>query len=77
MLIHNNATGHSNGELWNLNAEKIFSESQGDKVNLLPLESKNEINLFQRFILNAKPLNREKHVFCVHFRFQNTCFTFW
>ena len=22
-LIHNNAMGHSNGKLWNLNAEKI------------------------------------------------------
>ena len=34
MLIHNNATGHSNGKLWNLNAEKIekiFSQSQGLK----------------------------------------------
>ena len=34
MLIHNNATGHSNGKLWNLNAEKIekiYSQSQGLK----------------------------------------------
>ena len=48
MLIHNNATGHSNGKLWNLNAEKIekniFSISRSDKVNHLPLESKNENN---------------------------------
>ena len=32
MLIHNNAMGHSNGKLWNLNAEKIekiFFQSQG------------------------------------------------
>ena len=32
ILIHNNATVHSNGKLWNLNAEKIekiFSQSQG------------------------------------------------
>ena len=34
MLILNIATGHSNGKLWNLNAEKIekiFSQSQGLK----------------------------------------------
>ena len=52
MLIHNNAMVHSNGKLWNLNAEKyknMFSISRSDKVNHLPLEPKNENNPIQEF----------------------------
>ena len=50
--MHNNATGHGNGKLWSLNAEKIekkpqhiYSILRTDKVNHLPLESKNENNM--------------------------------
>ena len=70
MLIHNNATGHSNGELlWNLNAEKIekniFSTSRSDKVNHLPLESKNENNPIPAFNLKrATPKSRETCNLC-------------
>ena len=69
MLIHNNATGHSNGKLWNLNAEKkeknIFSISRSDKINHLPLESKNENNPIPAFYSKrATPKSRETCNLC-------------
>ena len=58
--------------------EKIFLKSEGpSKVNHLPLESKNENNPIQAFFFERLSLNRQKHVICFHFRFQNICFTFW
>ena len=78
MLIHNKTTGHSNGELWNLNAEKIFSQSQGlTKQISYRSNLRTKKTLFQRFTLNAQPLNRKKHVVCVQSRFQNIYFIFW
>ena len=69
MLIHNNATGHSNGKLWNLNAEKngknISSISRSDKVNHLPLESKNENKPFPAFYFKrVTPKSRETCNLC-------------
>ena len=68
MLIHNNAMGHSNGKLWNLNAEKIeffLSISRLDKVNHLPLESKNENNPIPAFYFKrATPKSRETCNLC-------------
>ena len=39
MLIHINATGHSNGKISNLNTEKKTEKICSNKINHLPLES--------------------------------------
>ena len=69
MLIHNNATDHSNGKLWNLNAEKIEKKknsiSRSDKVNHLLLESKKENNPIPAFyIKRAAPKSLETWNLC-------------
>ena len=68
MLIHNNATGHSYGKLWNLNAEKkknIFSISRSDKGYHLRLESKNKNNPVPAFYFNrTTPKSRETCNLC-------------
>ena len=53
MLMHNNVTGHSNGKLWNLNAEEIFLKSQGLTELITYSNSRTKITLSQRFTLNA------------------------
>ena len=66
MQIHNTATDHSNGKLWNLNAEKLkkifFQISRPDKVNHFPLESKNENNPIPAF--NFKRVTPKSRAAC-------------
>ena len=69
MLIHNTATDYSNGKLWNINAEKlaknIFEIHRSNKVNHLPLESKNENNPIPVFYFErATPKSRETCNLC-------------